>query len=566
MPIKSLMFAAALMLPLLGAAEPAPVLPKLDLLMTPLQHGDQIDAIGVRLTIENPQLAAGASLLTMPTYAVSIDVPAYAEKAIAASDDAGTLTLTLKEGAPDPSMVFREYLVSRATVGSVVVRYTGTPRAVDARTRNGPLYDLRAEAGGLLGAGMYFLALPSDERRYQITLDWDLSHAAPGTRGVWSLGEGRQTLTGTSGDLFASGFAIGAVKSLPADGSGPFALYWLSEPPFDMTRLAADTQAMYRTMASFFQDSGTTYRIFARRNPYPSSGGSSWTRSFVFGYGADGAKADELQLLLTHEMVHNWPHLDDNDLSTTAWYSEGTAEYYTAMLSYRNKSLTLDKFADLVNQHTEDYMTSPFLHASNKEAGEQFWADTRAQRLPYVRGFMYFLRLNHQLRTHSQGRRSVDDLVLTVLQRQRAGQKVQAADWRALVVDELGEAAGREYDGMVNGQLIEPPASALAPCLTRSLRQVRAFDLGFDEMSHTVVRRLRAGSQAALAGLADGDQIDSLDNLQQARKEQDAMLSLQITRDGQQRHVSYLPRAPAAPVWHWDVPAAGSPVPADCGY
>lgn len=78
-------------------------------------------------------------------------------------------------------------------------------------------------------------------------------------------------------------------------------------------------------------------------------------------------------------MVHNWPHLDDNDLSTTAWYSEGTAEYYTAMLSYRHNSLTLDKFADLVNKHTEDYMTSPFLHASNQQAGEQFWADTRAQ-------------------------------------------------------------------------------------------------------------------------------------------------------------------------------------------
>lgn len=92
---------------------------------------------------------------------------------------------------------------------------------------------------------------------------------------------------------------------------------------------------------------------------------------------------------------------------------------------------------------------------------------------------------------------------------------------------------------------------------------MRAFDLGFDEMRQTVVRRLRAGSQAALAG---GDQIDALDNLQQSRKEQDAMLSLQITRDGQQRRVSYLPRAPAAPMWHWDVPAAGTPAPANCGY
>lgn len=550
MPIKALMCAAALVLPPFAAAAPD-ALPKLDVLMTPHQRGNQVDAIGVRLIIEKPQLAAGASLLTMPTYAVSIDVPAYAADAIEARDDAGPLPLTLKEGAPDPSMVFREYLVSRATVGNVTVRYSGTPRAVDAHTRNGPLYDLRAEAGGLLGAGMYFLALPSDERRYQITLDWDLTQAAPGTRGVWSLGEGRQTLSGTSGDLFQSGFAVGPVKSLPTDGSGPFALYWLSEPPFDVARLAADTQAMYRAMASLFEDDGTTYRIFVRRNPYPSSGGSGWTRSFVFAYGSDGADADEQKLLLTHEMVHNWPRLDGNDLSTTAWYTEGSAEYYTAMLLYRQHSLTLGQFAELVNKYTEDYMTSPFIHASNQEAGAQFWSDPRAQRLPYVRGFMYFLRLDAQLRAHTQGRRGVDDLVLEVLRRQRAGQKVAAADWRALVAGELGEAAGRNYDDMVSGKLIEPPASALAPCLTRSFRQARAFDLGFDEMSRTVVRRLRAGSQAALAGLAEGDQIVSMDNLQQARRDETAMLSLLVTRNGQQQRLSYLPRAAAAPVWHW---------------
>ncbi|NYE60796.1 hypothetical protein FHW58_001948 [Duganella sp. 1224] len=563
MPIKTLLLATSLSMPLLAAAQPA-TLPKLDLLMMPHQHGAEVDAIGVRLTIDNPHLAPGASLLTMPTYAVSIDVPAYAADAIEARDDAGPLTLTVKEGEPDPSMVFRDYLVGRATVGNVVVRYTGKPRAVDAHTRNGPLYDLRAEAGGLLGAGMYFLALPADERRYQITLDWDLSQAAPGTRGVWSLGEGRQTLAGTSGDLFQSGFAIGPVKSLPADGRGPFALYWLSEPPFDMARLAADTQAMYRAMASFFQDQGTTYRIFARRNPYPSSGGSGWTRSFVFGYGSDGANADDQKLLLTHEMVHNWPRLDDNDLSTTAWYTEGTAEYYTAVLLYRNQSITLDKFAELVNKHTEDYMTSPFIHTSNQQAGEQFWSDTRAQRLPYVRGFLYFLRLNAQLREHTQGRRGVDDLVLEVLRRQRAGQQVRAADWRTMVVGELGEPAGRDYDDMVSGKLIEPPASALAPCLARSLRQVRAFDLGFDEMSHTVVRRLRAGSQAALAGLAEGDQIASMDNLQQARKDETGMLSLLVTRDGQQRRISYLPRAQPAPVWRWTVSPASAA--ARCGF
>ena len=558
MLIRTIITAFALSIPLMSTAQQSPALPKLDVLMTPHQENGKVDAVGVQLTIEQPQLAAGQALLKMPTYAVSIDVPAYAPEAIEASDAAGKLTLTTVEGAPDPSMVFRRYLVNRATAGDVVVRYTGRPRQVDASTRNGPLYDLRAEAGGLLGAGMYFLALPPDDKTYQITLDWDLSRSAAGTRGVWSIGAGRQKLVGTSQELFESGFAIGKVKSFPVDGSGAFGLYWLSEPPFDMLKLAGDMQGMYGYMAKFFKDTGTTYRIFARRNPYPSSGGSGWTRSFVFAYGSAGVNADDQQLLLAHEMIHNWPRLDDNDLGDTAWYTEGTADYYTAILSYRARLITLEQFVRLVNENTEDYMTNPFVALSNEEAGKKFWEEAQAQRIPYGRGFMYFLSLNAQMQARSQGQRSVDDLVLEVLARQRAGKKVFVADWRALVVSELGEAAGREYDDMVAGKLIVPPASALAPCLTLSQKPVRPFDLGFDEMSRSVVRRLRAGSQAETAGLANGDRIVSIANMPAARKAQGQELSLVIARDGQERQLSYLPRRPAAQVWYWEMPAGGA--------
>lgn len=526
--------------------------------MTPHQEGGKVDAVAVQLTLENPQLAAGKGLLKMPTYAVSIEVPAYAAEAIDASDDAGKLTLSSTEGPPDPSMVFRQYLVDRPTVGNVIVRYTGKPRHVDAATRNGPLYDLRAEADGLMGAGMYFLALPPDDNTYRITLNWDLSRTSAGTRGVWSLGEGRQNFTGTTQDFFESGFAIGNVKSFPADGGGAFGLYWLSEPPFDMGKLAAETQAMYGSMAKFFKDTGTSYRIFARRNPYPSSGGSGWTRSFVFAYGSNGANAEDQKLLLAHEMVHNWPRLDDNDLSDTAWYSEGTAEYYTAVLSYRSKLITLEKFVQVVNEYTEEYLTNPFVDLSNIEVGQKFWEDARAQRIPYGRGFLYLIRLNAQMLAQSHGQRSVDDLVLEVLARQRAGKKVLVADWRALVVGELGDAAGLEYDDMVAGKLIAPPPSALSSCLTLSQKRVRPFDLGFDEMSQTLVRRLRAGSLAEAAGIADGDRIVSMANLREARKTEEQKLSLIISRDGRERSISYLPRRPAASVWYWQMPKAGA--------
>lgn len=550
--------ACAFGFPSAAAAQQPPALPKLDIVLTPQQHDGNVGAVDVRLRIGNPRLAAGKELLKMATYMVSIDVPAYAPEAIDASDDAGKLTLTTVDGPPDPSMVFRQYRVDRATVGNVTVRYTGKPRHVDATTRNGPLYDLRAEAGGLLGAGMYFLALPADEQTHQVTLDWDLSHAPAGTRGVWSLGEGRQTHEASSMALFTSGFAIGPVKSVPAGGNGPFGLYWLSEPPFDMHRLAADTQTMYDYMARFFKDPGTAYRIFARSNPYPSSGGSGWAGSFVFAYGSAGAELADQQALLAHEMVHNWPRLDGDDLADTTWYTEGIADYYSALLPYRAGLITRERFVELVNEYAQEYQTNPAAGLSNQEAAQRFWQDAHAQKIPYGRGFMYFVRLDAQLAARSHGKRGVDDLVLNVLARQRAGGQVTTADWRALVTAELGDAAGREYDDMVAGKPILPPATAWGSCLKLSQVAVRPLDVGFDEMSMAVVRKLRAGSPAAAAGLADGDRIVSMTNKTAAFKKEDQELMLVVARDGVERKVSYLPRGPAMQVWRWEVPAGAA--------
>ena len=436
--IRTVTVACALSLPLASFAQQASP-PKLDVLMTPQYDGTKVNAIGVRLEIENPHLDAGKVLLKMPTNAVSLTVPAYAPEAIDATDDAGKLSLTTADEPPLPSASIRQYLVNRATVGNVVIRYVGQPRQVDAQTRNGPLYDLRSEANGLLGGALYFMALPPDDKTYQITLDWDLSKVPAGTRGVWSLGEGRQKTVGTTYKLLLSGFAIGKVHSFPEDGKGPFALYWLSKPPFDMPKLAGETQAMYKYMAAFFKDPDSTYHIFARKNPYPSGGGSGWTQSFIFAYGenGEGSSGGDQQMLLAHETAHNWPRLDGANLSETAWYTEGTAEYYSTLLAYRAKLITLDKFVRLVNEKAADYATNPFINLSNDEAGKKFWEDARAQRVPYGRGFMYFVRLNAQIQDRSKGKRSLDDLVLEVLKRQRAGTKVFVADWRALVVGEL---------------------------------------------------------------------------------------------------------------------------------
>ena len=68
-------------------------------------------------------------------------------------------------------------------------------------TNNGPLFDMRREGAGFEGAGIGFLAVPPGETPYRVTLDWDFRGMPAGSRGVWSLGEGRVERVATAQQL-----------------------------------------------------------------------------------------------------------------------------------------------------------------------------------------------------------------------------------------------------------------------------------------------------------------------------------------------------------------------------
>src|SRR5215469_1293158 len=164
--------------------------PSLDLVLKPHATGGADSYLGVRMTLVDPNVAAGQTLVRMPLKIVGIPTARYDGDAIAAVDARGVIPLTSQEEPPTPQGVYRDWTLSRATVGTVVLRYQAPPRRVTAATNNGPLFDLREEAGGFAGAGIGFLALPTKPGPYHIRLKWDLSGAPPGSRGEWSLGDG----------------------------------------------------------------------------------------------------------------------------------------------------------------------------------------------------------------------------------------------------------------------------------------------------------------------------------------------------------------------------------------
>jgi hypothetical protein len=543
--------AGALALMACAAAAAAPT--ALDVALTPHLQAGEVDGLAVALRIEAPGVAAGQPLLRMPTRIVSTPTAAYDAAAIHARDALGELPLHVLDEAPTPTGNYRQYLADRATSGDVQVEYAAPARAVDSTTRNGPLFDLRKQAGGLMGAGVYFLALPPDEAPHTVHLAWHLDGLPPGARGVWSVGEGDQTTVLTTEALAFSFYAVGNVHSEPEQGVDKFGLYWLAEPPFDMRRLAADTRRLHDYMAHFFRDESGSYRVFARANPYPAGGGTALLGSFMFGYGNGNVQSPkELQILLAHEMAHNWPKTTaDEEHAATAWYTEGTAEYYSSALSYRAGIIDLARFTEIVNERADLYYANPLRALTNVEVGKRFWSEDAAQRVPYGRGFMYLARLDAQVRAKSHGRRSVDDLVLAMAAAEKRGEKMGNVQWRALVVKELGAAAGGEYDDMVVGKPIEPAAGSFGPCLRPERTTVRPFELGFDRLRLGVVSQLQPGSAAALAGLKEGDIITAMTPLEAVRNDPKRLTEVSIRRGESLDTIRYLARGPETPTWHW---------------
>ena len=543
-------FAAAIALAGPAAAQGPP--PKLDLTLTPrpAEH-----VLAVRMVLQHPDFKAGDGLVHLPLTLVGIPSARYDGAALTARDEAGPIPLAQSEEAPTPQGTYRRWSVGRATQGDVTISFDAPPRAVSAATNNGPLFDLREEAGAFLGAGVGFLATPVRSGPWRVHLAWDLSQSPAGSRGVWSYGDGAVDIVLPSEALEFSYYAGGALKRYPSEPAGRFGYYWATDPPFDPADLAQRIQALYAYMSGFFGDTSSSYRVFARSNPYLGAGGTSLAHSFMFGYhGPSKPTADSLQLLIAHEMAHTWPAMQ-GEHGDTAWYSEGTAEYYSLALSWRAHAISLDKVIATLNERADAYYTNPFRALSNPEAAKKFWTDPIAQTVPYGRGWLYLVQTDAQIRKASGGKRSLEDVVKDLYRRQTAKQPYGIPQWLELVGRELGPAKARAgYDRMASGGLMVPPKDAFAPCLTVVRHDARPIELGFARASlndDRVVRDLVPGSTADKAGVRNGDAITAMSDFDKVRRDETLPFTLTLRRNGSETTVSYLPRGPAEEGWRW---------------
>lgn len=539
---------AAVVAVVLGAASAnAGTVPLMTVTIKPAKVVEAKSDVAVAMTIPDVSVAAGAPFLSMGMFTPGLARPAIL-KDLQVTDAAGHVPLAENTGNGPTA-----WSPTRPVKGLVTVRYIVVAENIPALS-GGPPTALRVDGDAISGTGgPILIATPGIKGDYRIALKWDTSDMGPGVEGVSSWGDGDVTLpAGPIARLERAIYMAGTLEREPAVKSGAFSAVWVKgQPPFDPRAPMRLTAKMHHYMSGFFKDeSEPPYRVFMRHNPMNAGGGAALTHSFLITYGRN-ITADSFTAILGHEMTHTW-----TAGGMDKWYSEGNAVYYQALLPWRAGLFTTQQYLDDLNETAYRYFANALRSTPEAEVVPRFWEDTRIRVLPYDRGAMYFAVLNGKIKRASAGKRSLDDLILTMVKRDQKGEDLTEAMWLDLLRKELGEDGPATHRSMMAGGLMAPASDDFGPCFQRVTRQMRQFDLGFDNASITtnpkVIKGLKPGSEAEKAGLRNGDIVTYAVALDSVQGDIRRKLELNVTRDGQTFPLSYLPRGAEVEVYQWE--------------
>lgn len=546
---------------LLGGASAVEDTPALTIALTPSapDMAGNVPSIELEIVATGVQARPGAPLLRLPAEANTVITSADDISGLVVSDQDGPLSLDAGDVAQDGSNKERRWRTSRAIAGAMKVRYRVT---IDV-TRPplvAPQYELRTGTGTVSGAANSFIILPADDRPRRTSVHWDLSRQGPGAIGVSSFGVGDATSSELmSAERVGATYYMAGTAGLYRAPTGGFFGVWQGKPAFDTAVVMHWAAHLYHYYGSFFGYSPASFGVFGRSNPGNPGSGIGLTDSFAFTFGP-GSTAKDMRTLLAHEMLHAWVRSLDETMDApnglgSSWFGEGLAVYYQRLLPYRAGLISAQAFLADLNETAGRYYTNALIATPNAEIDAGFWKDTRIRVLPYDRGSLYFARVDAAIRARSHGKRSLDDLVRAMLSARRQGAAMSQALWLKMLRAELGEAGVASFQAMLAGSTVLPPSSAFGPCFERTSLPLRRWDLGFDPASLTgspkIVRGLIPGSNAAKAGLRNGDRISRSFPQDGPQGDQQAMLDLHVERGGLPLTILYSPRGETLPAWQW---------------
>ena len=550
---------------------PAPVFEGLSIELTPEPDRSEVE-IDVRL--------AGPAAVGVDRVGIARDWAgtrgADAVRGLRATDTLGEIALEPVGGSSDAEADLR---LTRPARGELRLAYRAHDAGPDA-----PRMALHVDRDRVAGVGHAFLVLPRVLAPVPARVRWHPAALGPGASGASSLGSGDTVLLEATSDalahaVYAAGL-VGAVEAAPV-GAGappPLRLVHVGAPSLDPSSLLAWT-AGARIAARAVLDPGATAPADPLTLLLCASPGMGRDHEGVSLGGALGLWLDPeraldagVKIVVAHELVHEWIGGSlrlEHEGRDLAWFSEGFTVHYARRVLFDAGLLTPDELlADLRRTTEPGDAPGRAGAASGAGAHEQvaaLWGHERGDG--YRRGALYAAKLEAALRARPRRpagarARGLDDLLreLAAEARAKGGGPLSVASFRALVVRELGAAAGDELDRlMLRGEgAVVPPQGAFGPCFRRVVDEVTVFDLGFDPESlgatPQLVRGLRPGSAAARAGVRAGALVlaSKLPAMDGDRPRGEVKLTLADRRGG--RKVHYRPEAKRART-RWELAA-----------
>jgi len=505
-------------------------------------NGGSVDVVEVF-----PDMAAraGAQLLSIENFYPGLSMPQRMES-LTVTDDHGSVPLVHDKTASPTS-----WNAGREVHGTLTIRYR-LPIVNDTHATGGPQGSPRIDGDGISSIGEMLLMQPVTERSYRLAVKWDLAAMGPGAGVVWTYGEGDVSLpAGSLSRLRESFFMAGHIKREPEKLQGAFSAVWTGDPEFDLRPPLRWAQQLHGWMSHFFGDpSELTYRIFLRYNPAANAGGgTAFPNSFLLTYG-EGVTGKHMEGILGHEMTHTW-----TATNMGKWFDEGLAVYYQQRLPWLAHMVSSGDYLADINKTAARYYTNELAHLADADVIRDYWSDVRLIVIPYDRGAMYFAILDSKIRKASHGKRSVDDLVRVIVDRNRKGIPTEAPFWVALLRQELGEEGVAVHEAMMSGKSLVPESDAYSPCFRRVPAQIRRYQLGYNQKRAAVdgvVDGLIPASEADKAGIHEHDKIVLRTNTEGAQRDPEMKITVKITRDGKTFPITYLPRGEPVPGWRWE--------------
>lgn len=287
-----------------------------------------------------------------------------------------------------------------------------------------------------------------------------------------------------------------------------------------------------------------------------SYGGTGLTDSFALFLSRDTTLAlhegGGIPWLLAHELFHEW----NGQALTLAqpeqlgyWFSEGFTNFYARRLLFRAGLFDEQQYLDSWNQALAAQAANPERHAPAERVREAFWTERAVGELPYQRGDLIALYVDHAIRAHSNGARSLDDLMRELVCRARAGAEPHTSETLCAAIGEFaGESVGEAVRAWaVKGVEPELPADAAGAEYVLAPVELPTFDTGFDHeatLKEGRVSGVRAGGPAERAGLADGMRLAGWSvNFGQVNQP----IEVTVREGGETRKISFLPHGATVP-------------------